>query len=55
MWHKPFASCLVHLQLFKGKADRKAQNSEEEQTKIDLSVYFYMVGERIDTMSPPLG
>lgn len=55
MWYKPFASCLLHLQVFKGIADRKAQNAEDEQTKIDLSMYFYMVGECIDTMSLPLG
>lgn len=55
MCHKPFASCLVYLQLFKGIAGRKAQNTEEEQTKIDLSMYFYMVGECIDAMALPLG
>lgn len=55
MWYKPFASCLLFLQLFKGIADSKAQYTKEEQTEIGLSMYFYMVGECTDTMSLHLG
>lgn len=54
MWYKskePFASCLLHLPLFKVIADRKAWRAEEQEAKIDLSMDLYTADEFRDIVS----
>lgn len=54
MWYEskePFASCLLHLPLFKVIADRKAWRAEEQEAKIDLSMDLYTADEFRDIVS----